>query len=518
MNTATRPERRRWILPGLIGLGLGVGLSGLLAYVFVGPRASAFAPGMLGAAGRLPKPAARPAVDDPDALRRDEQALAAANGILDALAKQDAAAMAARCGSPFLWGRVDKHRVVENPAEIQRCLSEDLLFAWEPLMYEPERSLSLPLSPSAFFHQWADHLAGIPGRREGLDAIHWEETDRMIVDDRRGMLIGVRTGAQSAPAENGTAQSPRVIALVVGDFRPPPFKLTRDIIYGRKFGVALTLDLIQPKTGGNRAAVLELIGDTFASHPPQIANRLHAREQGLIDRGYTLIYVTHSSVPRNPIPEIVGDVRRAVRYIRFHAAQLDLDPDKISVLGGSACGYLALMAGTSDDDIQPFPPKSDPVRLGDLPADPVESVSGKASAIVAYFPVTDFVNFGETGKTVFDGGGLPTPGILDLYDYDDKTMGYTRISDRAEQLRRLKTLSPVNRVGRGFPPTLLFHGAKDTHVPVQQSESMARALKAAGVDVEVVIKPNEEHGWSDNAADQKTLVEWLDRRLFSKGQ
>ncbi len=172
------------------------------------------------------------------------------------------------------------------------------------------------------------------------------------------------------------------------------------------------------------------------------------------------------------------------------------------------------MAGTSDDDAQPFPPTYDPVRLFDLPGDPVESVSGKATTIVAYFPITDWVNFGETGKTVFDYKPFPFVGILDLYDYDDKTKGYTRISDRTEQLRRLKALSPVNRVGRGFPPTLLFHGANDTHVPVQQSESMARALKAAGVDVELVVKPNEEHGWPDNAADQKTLVEWLDRRLL----
>lgn len=487
-------------------------MSGVLAYVFVGPRAKTPATGKLGAAGRLPSPAAKPATDDPEAPRRDEEALAAANGILDALAKKDGAAMAARCGTPFLWCRVDKHQVVKDSAEIQRCLSEDLLFAWEPLMYEPKQSLNPPLSPSAFFDRYTDQLKA-PRLKEGLDAIHWEELDRMIVDEHRGMLIGVR-----AASEGSTTQSPRVIALVVGDFRPPPFKLTRDIIYGRKFGVALTLDLIQPKTGGNRAAVLELIGDTFMSHPPSILNRLHAREQGLIDHGYTLVYVTHSSVPRHPIPEIVGDVRRAVRYIRFHAAQLDLDPDKIAVLGGSACGYLALMAGANDDEAQPFPPKSDPVRLGDLPADPVEGTSGKASAIVAYFPVTDFVNYGETGKTVFDGGALPFPGILDLYDYDNKIMGFTRIADRTEQLQRLKTLSPVNRVGRGFPPTLLFHGAKDTHVPVQQSESMARALKAAGVDVELVIKPNEGHGWSDNAADQKTLVEWLNRRLHSEGK
>jgi acetyl esterase/lipase len=282
--------------------------------------------------------------------------------------------------------------------------------------------------------------------------------------------------------------------------------------------VALTLDVIQPKAGGNRAAVLELIGDTFVSNPPSIGTSLHAREQGLLDRGYTIIYVTHSGVPRHPIPEIVGDIRRAVRYIRFHAAQLDLDPDRIAVLGGSSEGYLALMAGTSDDDAQPFPPTYDPVRRFDLPGDSVESVSGKATTIVAYFPQTDWVNFGGTGKTGLDYKPFPFVGILDLYDYDDKTMCYSRISDRTKQLRRLKAFSPVNRVGRGFPPTLLFHGAKDTHVPVQQSESMARALKAAGVDVELVVKPNEEHGWPDNAADQKTLVEWLDRRLLSKGQ
>jgi len=47
---------------------------------------------------------------------------------------------------------------------------------------------------------------------------------------------------------------------------------------------------------------------------------------------------------------------------------------------------------------------------------------------------------------------------------------------------------------------------------------MAQALKAAGVDVELVIKTNEEHGWTHNAADQKMLVEWLDRQLLGAGK
>ena len=501
MNFTTRQDRRCRVFAGFIGLSLGIGLSGLLAYILFGSKASLPSARLI-TAGTLP----RSAVGEPDAAKRDEQARRATEGVLDGLFKKDSAALASFCGTPFLWGRFDRHRVIENPAEIQHCLSEELLQGWEPLMYGPERSLNSPLSPSAFFDRYADYLGSMPRLKEALDAIHLKEFDRMVVDEHRGMLIAVRANAESS----------RVIAIVLGGFKPPLFKLTRNLIYGRKFGAALTLDVIQPKAGGNRAAVLELIGDTFVSHPPLIGTSLHAREQGLLERGYTIIYVTHSSVPRHPISEIVGDVRRAVRFIRYHAAQLDLDPDRLAILGGSAAGYLALMAGTSDDNAQPFPPAYDPVREFDLASDPVESVSGKATTIVAYFPVTDWVNFGETDKTVFDYKPFPSIGILDLYDYNDKTKGFTRISDRTEQLRGLKALSPVNRVGRGFPPTLLFHGAKDTNVPVQQSESMFRALKAAGADVKLVVKANEKHGWPDNAADQKTLVEWLDRRLLRK--
>ncbi len=155
----------------------------------------------------------------------------------------------------------------------------------------------------------------------------------------------------------------------------------------------------------------------------------------------------------------------------------------------------------------------------DLSSDPLNSVSGKATAIVAYFPITDWLNYGASGKTVFDyPGWRPYLGILNLDDFDDKTHGLTRVSERAEQLRRLKDLSPINRAGRGFSPTLLLHGEKDPNVPVQQSESLARTLKAAGVDVELVVKPNEGHGWPDGPEDQKRIVAWLNQRLLGKGR
>jgi acetyl esterase/lipase len=398
---------------------------------------------------------------------------------------------------------------MDNSAEIERCLSDELMRGWEPSLYAPTRTLSLPVSPSAFFDRYADQFGSIPLIKERLEAFHLKESDRLVVEETRGMLIAVRT----------TANSSRVIAIVLGGFQPPSFILTRDVIYGRKFGTVLTLDVIQPKKGGNRAAVLHLISGTFSSSPPAIGSTLHARQQGLVDLGYTVIYVTHSCAPWHPISEIVGDIRRAVRFIRFHASRLDLDPDRIAVMGSSSGGYLALTAGTSEGDALPFPPAYDLETPPDHPSDPVQSVSGKATAVVAYYPVTDWMNYGETGKTVFDSVGFhPYLGILDQYDYDDKTNGLIRVSDRKEQLRRLKALSPVNQAGRSFAPTLLFHGGKDANVPLQQSESMARILKASGADVELVVKPNEGHGWPDNAEDQKTLVDWLDRRLLKKGR
>ena len=96
MNTARRPEHRRWMLPGLIGLGLGISLSGVVAYFVVGLRVASPAPGRHAAAGKLPRSAAV----DPDAARRNEQARQAAEDILNALVQKDGAALASHCGLP----------------------------------------------------------------------------------------------------------------------------------------------------------------------------------------------------------------------------------------------------------------------------------------------------------------------------------------------------------------------------------------------------------------------------------
>jgi acetyl esterase/lipase len=111
---------------------------------------------------------------------------------------------------------------------------------------------------------------------------------------------------------------------------PPEFTRTEDVIYGRKFGTALTLDVFTPKQNANGAAVIWVVsGGWFSDHGA--INAKFCEE--FLRRGYTVFAVVHGSQPRFTIPEAVADMNRAVRYIRFHAKDYKIDPERIGITG-----------------------------------------------------------------------------------------------------------------------------------------------------------------------------------------
>src|SRR5205807_4755579 len=65
---------------------------------------------------------------------------------------------------------------------------------------------------------------------------------------------------------------------------------------------------------------------------------LTLRQQGLLEAGYVLVYVTHSGSPKYTVREIVADVHRAVRFVRYHAEKLEIDPDRLGIMGASSGG------------------------------------------------------------------------------------------------------------------------------------------------------------------------------------
>jgi acetyl esterase/lipase len=156
----------------------------------------------------------------------------------------------------------------------------------------------------------------------------------------------------------------------------PNFKRTEDVIYGRKFGTALTLDVLQPTAKNNGYGVVFMVSGGWFSAHDAINPKMYAP---LLDRGYTIFAVVHGSQPRFIITEITEDIHRAIRFIRTNAAQWGVQPEKLGITGGSAGGHLSLTMATKG---RPGNPEA---------KDPIDRASSAVQAVAWYFAPNAFM-------------------------------------------------------------------------------------------------------------------------------
>lgn len=259
------------------------------------------------------------------------------------------------------------------------------------------------------------------------------------------------------------------------------YKILPDVIYGHKAGMALTFDVITPREP-NGAAVLFIVSGGWVStwFPPEqlIAAKASPPNlfQKIVDSGYTLFLVRHGSSPYFKVPDAVADVRRSVRYIRLHASDWKIDPERIGVFGMSAGGHLSLMLGTTADAGQPDA------------KDPVDQVSNRVRAVVAYFPPTKIDEF------------FPLKDRFPALDFNP---------DQAD------ALSPLLFASDDDAPTLLIHGDKDELVPISNSERMVSAFERQKVPTELLVITGAAHGFggADGARAEQAALDWLAKHL-----
>jgi dipeptidyl aminopeptidase/acylaminoacyl peptidase len=283
--------------------------------------------------------------------------------------------------------------------------------------------------------------------------------------------------------------------------------VTTDVIYGHKAGMALTFDVYRPKEA-NGAAVISILSGGWRSswetlrqflEMPDGSVRLlteeEIRERGgilpshsyltLLDRGFTVFAVRHGSSPAFAMPDIVADLRRAVRFIRLNASRYAVEPERIGLWGGSAGGHLSLLLGTTAEITNPDP------------TDEFERGSGKVAAMVAYAPPTDLVRMSaETWK-------------------QDGVQKYPVMRMDTEAL---KLFSPLRHVSADDAPTLIVHGDKDTVVPIIEGMSMYEALRRAGVATQFVTIQGAAHGFfgEDARRANDPMVRWFEQHLLKK--
>jgi len=276
------------------------------------------------------------------------------------------------------------------------------------------------------------------------------------------------------------------VALFAQD--KPAYTRTEDVIYGRKFGTALTLDVFEPAKKNGAAVFWMVSGGFFSDHGSIRPNWFTP----LLDRGYTVFAVVHGSQPRFIIPEIEGDIHRAVRFVRHNAGRWSIDPNKFGISGGSAGGHLSLTMGT-----QGGPGKADA-------KDPIDRESSAVQAVACFFPPTDFLNWSKPGE--------------DGWDYEPTRQFSPAFGPRwlTHESRQEfgKEISPINFVTAAMPPTLVIHGDADKLVPLYQSQIFEQKCKEVGAPFKLIVKPGAEHGYKGWEKDLAICADWFDEHLL----
>jgi len=264
-----------------------------------------------------------------------------------------------------------------------------------------------------------------------------------------------------------------------------------DVVYGKKLGVALTMDVFKPERPNGIGALFMVSGGWVSRHEaitPEVA-------RPLTDKGITVFMVVHGSQPKFTLPEIVSDVNRAVRFVRTNAADYKVDPSRLGVFGMSAGGHLSLMLGAFG-------------KPGNAEAtDPVERASSEVQSVAAFFPPTDMLNYGKPGQEAFE-----IPALRVFWP----AFGMTPQTPKEKAREMATSYSPIVGVTAKMPPVLLIHGDADTLVPIQQSEIIAAKLKESGVKHRLEVRPGKGHGWAEMRPDLNLVADWFLETLGKK--
>lgn len=269
---------------------------------------------------------------------------------------------------------------------------------------------------------------------------------------------------------------------VRGDEQP---QITPDVIYGHKNGMALVMHVYRPATP-NGAAIVEIVSGGYISNwrPPNANAHLVGR---FLKSHYTVFSVFHGSNPKYTIPEIVADMRLAVRFIRLHAADYGIDPERIGAIGSSAGGHLALMLATTGDD------------GNSRASQEVSRMSSRVAAVVAIAAPSELRDFDKIRQQLIADRVITQA-------FSDLLQPAFNFPTRLEE-----SLSPVAQVTPDDAPTMLIHGDADQLVPIENSRKILVPLQEKQVPAELVVLPGVEH--APTGEQMKKLAESIERAV-----
>ena len=253
-----------------------------------------------------------------------------------------------------------------------------------------------------------------------------------------------------------------------------------NIEYGLAGSESLRLDLCIPDGPGPFPAVILVhgggwnAGDKSGGPSKGYIAPMH---DPLTRGGFAWFSINYRLAPTHRYPAPVEDVETAIRWVKAHAAEYRVDPQRLALSGESAGAHLIAMAA---------------VRATD---------ATRVAAVVPFYGPFDLIGQARPGQRL-------GPNMSALF-------GHQVLNEQAE--RALHDASPLNFVKPVLPPFLLVHGTADSKVPYRQSTDMQAALRRVGVPCELLSIKGGDHGmknWGNLGSDyQDKVVAWLTKTL-----
>lgn len=251
---------------------------------------------------------------------------------------------------------------------------------------------------------------------------------------------------------------------------------TQWVTYSKPGGQPLAMDVYHPPSGkGPFPAIVYVHGGGFTKGGKQ---RLTTLAPYFAQHGYVGFAINYRLAPEYSFPDAVHDIWAAVRFIRAHAAEYQVNPRLIAIFGSSAGGTIALQAAL-------------------MPTGPLTS-GDRVAVAISWSGATGLAHAGEVSAS--------HPGILEYMGCNVQT---AVCPDNVET-----KYAPVNLVDPGDPATFLANGLHERVTPVVQATQMGAALKAQGVPYEVKIIPTNRHALGYTPLAEGPTLQFLNRYLL----
>ncbi|QDU79227.1 esterase [Polystyrenella longa] len=265
------------------------------------------------------------------------------------------------------------------------------------------------------------------------------------------------------------------------------FTQHKNVVYAEKHGVALVMDIFEPKGEKNGYGLVDAISGAFYSDRGKLRDHEKAKIFDVMcSRGYVVFAVRPGSVSKFTAVEMLENLRAGFEWVNEHSGDYEVTSPDLGMVGASAGGYLACMTA---------------VKSSEYPE------TKNLKAVGVFFPPTDFTQYGPFQVDVKRDDPISKAARNLFFPHN-----YQRASAE-EVAQTLTAYSPAKQVTEATPPFLLIHGDADLVVPLQQSALMRTALEEKKIPVELVVKRGGGHPWPTISEEVILIADFFDKTL-----